>query len=122
MNLRKADILYKDTPAGTLEETAAGATPFTYAASWKTPVAGCLTLVRNEALTLRWAAAVLGRSEVREAELGLVAVVNEVALIVVRFDRTADGQKLRLEDFAQILCKPRGLDYAGKYNSSYEEV
>jgi serine/threonine-protein kinase HipA len=80
------------------------------------------TLVRNEALTLRWVAAVLGKSEVCEAELGHVAVVNEVALIVVRFDRAADGQKLRLEDFAQILCKPRGLDYAGKYNASYEDV
>jgi serine/threonine-protein kinase HipA len=240
MSLRKADILYKDTPAGTLEETAAGGTRFTYAADWKTPVACCLpirqrehewaqgvhpffqhlgpegwlrerqarvahiaeeddlglllrygadcigavsikstvplanlqpvaeapanpgrtisgvqrkllvikradafhpveltgpapciakfnsqnfpTLVRNEALTLHWAAAVLGKNEVCKAELGHVAVVNEIALIVARFDRTADGRKLRLEDFAQILCKPRGLDYAGKYNASYEEV
>jgi serine/threonine-protein kinase HipA len=240
VNLRNADILYKDTPAGTLEETASGGTRFTYAIGWKTQIACCLpirqrehewtqgvhpffqhlgpegwlrerqariahvaeeddlglllrygadcigavsiksavpldnlqrvaeapanpgrtvsgvqrkllvtkgadafhpaeltgpapyiakfnsqnfpTLVRNEALTLRWAAAVLGKSEVCEAKLGRVAVVNEIALIVARFDRTADGQKLRLEDFAQILCKPRGLDYAGKYNASYEEV
>jgi serine/threonine-protein kinase HipA len=239
VNLRKADILYKDTPAGTLEETATGGMRFTYAAGWRAPIACCLpirrrehewmqgvhpffqhlgpegwlrerqariahiaeeddfglllrygadcigavsvksvplanlqpvaeapvnqgrtisgvqrkllvinkadafhpaeptgpapyiakfnsqnfpTLVRNEALTLRWAGAVLGKSEVCEVELGHVAVVNESALIVARFDRTADGQKLRLEDFAQILCKPRGLDYAGKYNGSHEEV
>jgi serine/threonine-protein kinase HipA len=48
--------------------------------------------------------------------------MNERALIVTRFDRTTAGEKLRLEDFAQILCKPRGRDYAGKYNASYEEL
>jgi serine/threonine-protein kinase HipA len=240
VNSRKANILYKDSPAGTLEETAAGGTRFSYGANWATPIGCCLpitrreheweqgvhpffqhlgpegwlrerqarvahiaeeddfglllrygadcigavgikstaplanlqpvaeapanqgrtisgvqrkllvvkksdafqpaeptgparyiakfnsqnfpTLVRNEALTLRWTAAVLGKSEVCEAELGHVAVVNEIALIVTRFDRTADGNKLRLEDFAQILCKPRGLDYAGKYDASHEEV
>src|SRR6185312_1154681 len=31
-------------------------------------------------------------------------------------------KKLRLEDCAQILCKPRGLDYAGKYDAAYEDV
>jgi serine/threonine-protein kinase HipA len=80
------------------------------------------TLIRNEALSLRWTAAVLGKSEVCEVDLGHVAVVNELALIVTRFDRTKDGQKLRLEDFAQILRRPRGLDYAGKYDASHEEV
>jgi serine/threonine-protein kinase HipA len=80
------------------------------------------TLVRNEALSLRWAASVLGKSEVCESDLGHVSVVNEVALIVTRFDRTKDGKKLRLEDFAQILCRPRGRDYAGKYDGSHEEV
>jgi len=44
------------------------------------------------------------------------------ALIVTRFDRSADGQKLRLEDFAQILSKPRGRDYHGKYDAAYEDV
>lgn len=80
------------------------------------------TLVRNEALSLRWASAVLGTKEVAEFELGQVGVVNESALIVTRFDRTQDGKKLRLEDFAQILCKPRGRDYAGKYDAGHEDV
>jgi serine/threonine-protein kinase HipA len=79
-------------------------------------------LVRNEALSLRWAAAVLGRGEVNAATLAHVAVVNEAALIVTRFDRTPEGAKLRLEDFAQVLCKPRGRDYSGKYDASYEEA
>lgn len=79
-------------------------------------------LVRNEALSLRWSAAVLGAGEVNRFTNAEIAVVNERALIVTRFDRTADGAKLALEDFAQILCKPRGRDYAGKYDASYEEA
>lgn len=240
MNLRAAEVLFKDSEAGTLIETANGGTRFTYAADWKQPIACCLpverrehewaqglhpffqhlgpegwlrqrqarvahiaedddfglllrygadcigavgvkstaplanvepvaeapanlgrtisgvqrkllvvkngdtfhpadpiglapyiakfnsesipTLVRNEALALAWTAAVLGQSEVTTFHLGHVAVVNELALIVTRFDRTKDGKKLRLEDFAQILCKPRGRDYAGKYDASNEDV
>lgn len=80
------------------------------------------TLVRNESLALRWAAAVLGKEEVTAFSTGNVTSLNETALIVTRFDRTKSGEKLRLEDFAQILGKPRGRDYAGKYDSSYEEV
>ncbi|HXT82162.1 MAG TPA: HipA domain-containing protein, partial [Acetobacteraceae bacterium] len=78
------------------------------------------TLVRNEALSLRWTAAVLGPAEVNTFTVD--AVGSEHALIVTRFDRTEDGGRLRLEDFAQILRKPRGRDYAGKYDSAYEEV
>jgi serine/threonine-protein kinase HipA len=51
-----------------------------------------------------------------------VAVVNEPALIVTRFDRTPEGGKLRLEGFAQILDKPRGRDFSGKYDAAYEDV
>lgn len=78
------------------------------------------SLVRNESLSLRWTGAVLGTREVNAYQSA--QIVGEQALIVTRFDRTANGGKLRLEDFAQILCKPRGRDYAGKYNASYEEV
>lgn len=80
------------------------------------------TLVRNEALSLRWTAAVLGKREVNVFQIAEVQTVGEHALIVTRFDRTARGEKLRLEDFAQILLKPRGRDYGGKYNAGYEDV
>jgi len=80
------------------------------------------TLVRNERLSLRWATAMLGPDEVTAFTLDRVAELDEHALIVTRFDRTADGRKLRAEDFAQILCKPRGQDYCGKYDASYEQV
>lgn len=80
------------------------------------------TLVRNEELGLRWTAAVLGRDEVTGFQLGRVEELDEQALVVTRFDRTADGGKLRLEDFAQVLNRPRGLDYRGKYEAGYEDV
>jgi len=80
------------------------------------------TLVRNEALSLRWTAAVLGAKEVNAFTLTQIPIVEEVALVVTRFDRGTRGEKLRLEDCAQILCKPRGQDYAGKYDAAYEDI
>jgi serine/threonine-protein kinase HipA len=80
------------------------------------------TLVRNEYLSLRWTVAMLGAPEVTEFRIGHIAELDEPALIVTRFDRTREGGKLRAEDFAQILRKPRGQDYGGKYDSSYEAV
>ena len=80
------------------------------------------TLVRNEALSLRWAAAVLGANEVNTFKVAQVSGVDEVALVVSRFDRGPNGDKLRLEDCAQILGKPRGRDYAGKYDAAYEDI
>lgn len=81
---------------------------------------GEATLVRNEFRSLQWAASILGKQDVTEFKTAHVG--EEVALIVTRFDRTKRGEKLRLEDFAQILVKPRGINYDGKYQSSYEEV
>ena len=80
------------------------------------------TLVRNEGLSLRWSAALLGDDEVNTFTQGNGSKINEYGLIVTRFDRTADGKKLRLEDFSQILVKTRGQDFGGKYNAAYEEV
>ena len=79
-------------------------------------------LVRNESLSLRWSAVLLGEDEVNEFDIGQVSVLNETALVVTRFDRKPDGAKLRLEDFTQILCKPRGRDFTGKYDAGYEDV
>ncbi|MBO0131914.1 type II toxin-antitoxin system HipA family toxin [Agrobacterium burrii] len=80
------------------------------------------SLVRNEALSLRWTAAVLGPSEVTAFQMSYIAAIDETGLIVTRFDRTAKGEKLRLEDCAQILVKPKGQDYGGKYDAAYEDV
>lgn len=80
------------------------------------------SIVRNEALTLRWSAIVLGSKDVNEFTIARVEDLGESALIVTRFDRTEAGEKLRLEDFAQILAKPRRRDFGGKYDASYEEA
>jgi serine/threonine-protein kinase HipA len=78
-------------------------------------------LVENELLTLRACAALLGPTEVPTIRRGKVEGFEDLALIVKRFDRTDANEKLRLEDFAQILSKPRGRDYAGKYDAGYEQ-
>jgi serine/threonine-protein kinase HipA len=79
------------------------------------------TLVQNEDLTLKIAREVLGASEVTGAAIGTLHGVEGIALLVERFDRDGD-RLLRLEDFAQVLSKPRGRDFRGKYESSYEEA
>ncbi|MBS1168754.1 MAG: hypothetical protein H6R00_4779 [Proteobacteria bacterium] len=99
---------------------AAATGPAPYIAKFNSERIG--SLVRNEALSLRWAAAVLGEGEVTGFTTAVIAALGEVALVVTRFDRTPDGGKLRLEDCAQILQKPRGRDYAGKYDAAYEDV
>lgn len=93
--------------------------PSTYIAKFN--AAQELTLVQNEALSLRLAREVLGEQAITRSETCLVEEVEEVALVVERFDRDGDN-RLRLEDFAQILGKPRGRDFGGKYESSYEEA
>jgi serine/threonine-protein kinase HipA len=80
------------------------------------------TFVRNELLSLRLAQDVLGADQVTRFEQNSVTGIEGTALIVERFDRTPAGGKRRLEDFAQILAKPRGLDHKGKYDGSYEQV
>lgn len=80
------------------------------------------SLVRNEALSLRWCAAVLEGDEINSYKIAQVSKINETALVVTRFDRTPSGEKLSLEDFAQILVKPRGADFHGKYDAAYEDV
>lgn len=79
------------------------------------------TAVQNEDLSLRLGREVLGKAEITAAALGVVRGTEGIALIVERFDRIGTV-RLRLEDFAQILERPRGREFDGKYNSSYEEA
>jgi serine/threonine-protein kinase HipA len=100
--------------------SAGGEGPAPYIAKFNS--ASLPTLVRNEFLSLRWVAALLGPAEVAAFQIATVHEIDESGLVVTRFDRTGAGEKLRQEDFAQILCKPRGRDYTGKYNAGYEDV
>ena len=117
--IQKKLLVVKDDATGEFSPAEAhGAAP--YIAKFNSETIG--TLVRNEHLSLRWVSAVLGKDEVTTFTLARVPALDELALVVTRFDRQENGDKLRLEDCAQILCRPRGRDYAGKYDSSYEEI
>lgn len=79
------------------------------------------TLVQNENLSLELGREILGPAEITKAKPAIVKGIEGLALLVERFDRVGED-KLRLEDFAQILGKPRGREFDGKYDSSYEEA
>jgi serine/threonine-protein kinase HipA len=79
------------------------------------------TVVQNEHLSLSLARELLGEAEVTRAQLGKLQDIDGIALLVERFDRNGD-ERLRLEDFAQILNRPRGRTFEGKYDGSYEEA
>ena len=72
-------------------------------------------LVENEKVALDLVKALLPNDDVETYFLGRVAGINELALIIERFDRTAEGAKLRCEDFAQILLKSPGEKYDADY-------
>ena len=48
MELRKVDVLFKDQPAGTLEETANGGSRFIYAPKWQTEIACAFPITERE--------------------------------------------------------------------------
>lgn len=79
-------------------------------------------LVPNESKSLRVARLLLGDDRVTQSQRGLVDQIKKPALLIKRFDRTEQNQKLRLEDFAQILCKPKRRDFSGKYNAGFEDI
>ncbi len=99
---------------------AAGPTePAPYIAKFPTDDIG--TLVANEDLSLRIARLLLGDKRVTRARRTAIKGIRRPALLVTRFDRTTNNEKLRLEDFAQILAKPRRRDFSGKYDAGFEE-
>ena len=94
--------------------------PAPYIAKFPTP--DLPDIVSNEILALSAARNLLGSGQVVDAKRALVRGIETPALIVRRFDRTELGGKLRLEDLAQVLSKPRGRDFSGKYDGSFEEA
>lgn len=79
------------------------------------------TIVLNEHLSLSLARELLGEDDVTRAQLATLHNIDGIAILVERFDRQGE-ERLRLEDFAQILNKPRGRTFEGKYDGSYEEA
>lgn len=78
-------------------------------------------MVANEATTLELCRLLLGEEEVTHARLAPVDGVEGLPLVVDRFDRV-HAEKLRCEDFAQIIAQPPGRDHKGKYNVGYEAI
>ncbi|UEM19593.1 HipA domain-containing protein [Skermanella mucosa] len=78
-------------------------------------------MIRNEATTLELCRILLGSGEVCEARVGTVEGVDGVGLIVRRFDRHGED-KLRCEDFMQVLNRRPGRDHQGKYDAAYEDL
>lgn len=114
--IHKKLLVVKDDETGNFSPALASG-PAPYIAKFNS--ASIPTLVRNETLSLRWVTAVLGnKDDVTEFRTSYIQHINEVALVVTRFDRGPAGEKLRVEDFAQILLKPM----AEKYDAVYEDV
>ncbi len=111
-------LLVAKGAAGFVPAGAAGPAPYIA----KFPSDDLPGIVANEALALKAARLLLGRDQVVEAEPAVVEGIPRPALIVRRFDRTPEGEKLRLEDFAQILSKPRQRDFSGKYDAGFEDI
>ena len=78
-------------------------------------------LVGNEALSLGLTRIVLPDDEITKFERASVRTIDKPALLVERFDRVGD-EKLRCEDFAQILSHAPGRDRKNKYNVGYESL
>lgn len=79
---------------------------------------GHADLVFNEYLTTLVFKALLPGDPVVDLAVGDVEGFAEPALIIPRFDRTADGGRLHFEEFNQLLGRPS----AAKYDGAYREM
>ncbi len=81
-------------------------------------------MVANEKVTLELCRILFGKGEVTVAKPGFVEGIDRPALIVERFDRTGKTreEKLRCEDFAQVIGRSPGQDFRGKYDAGYDAL
>jgi serine/threonine-protein kinase HipA len=75
-------------------------------------------LVLNEYITMLAFKALLPNDEVAELHLDEVAGINQRALIIKRFDRAANGERIHFEEFNQLL----GKFSKEKYDGSHKEM
>lgn len=72
-------------------------------------------LVANEYLTMRAFRALLPDDPMAELRLAKIEGFPDRALVIKRFDRTPDGQRLHFEEFNQLLGRPSGAKYEGAH-------
>lgn len=81
----------------------------------KFPSQGHADLVMNEYLTTQAFNALLPGDRAVDLQIAGVEGFQDPALIIKRFDRTADGQRLHFEEFNQLLGRPSSDKYDGAH-------
>jgi serine/threonine-protein kinase HipA len=74
-------------------------------------------LTANEYLTTQALTALLPDDTIVDVRMGRMEGFADQALIVKRFDRTADGHKIHFEEFNQLLGYPADRKYEGSHTS-----
>ena len=72
-------------------------------------------LTTNEFLTTMALKALLPDDKIVDLHMGTIEGLTEQALIITRFDRTADGQRIHFEEFTQLLGYPSDAKYGGSH-------
>lgn len=90
----------------------------------KFPSEDLTDLVANEAASLDLCSLLLGKREVVEFTQTAVMGIQKPALLVKRFDRQEgpEKEKLRCEEFAQVLARDPGVGFQGKYDAEYADL
>lgn len=81
----------------------------------KLPSLNVNEIVYNEYLTLKACQALLPEDDFVEFELTPIPNICDEALVVKRFDRTNQGEKIHFEEFNQLLNKLSSEKYEGSY-------
>jgi serine/threonine-protein kinase HipA len=74
-------------------------------------------LTANEYLTTQALRALLPDDDIVDLHMGEIAGFDTPALIIKRFDRTADRQRIHFEEFNQLLGYPSEAKYDGSHKS-----
>jgi serine/threonine-protein kinase HipA len=74
-------------------------------------------LTANEYLTTLALKALLPDDPIVDLHMGGIEGFPDQALIIKRFDRTADGQRIHFEEFNQLLGYPSDAKYGGSHHS-----
>ncbi|MGE0471263.1 MAG: type II toxin-antitoxin system HipA family toxin [Nitrospira sp.] len=74
-------------------------------------------LTANEYLTTMALKALLPDDPIVDLHMGRIEGFPDQALIITRFDRTADGQRIHFEEFNQLLGYPSDAKYGGSHQS-----
>lgn len=72
-------------------------------------------LVINEYLTMLAFKALLPSDDIVDLQIGEVQGISDNALIIKRFDRTSNGERIHFEEFNQLLGQASRFKYDGSY-------